>query len=204
MKLMAGIILAVAVSVHTVVAWDFSMAVAPMWHSTIFGPYFVAGAIFSGIAALILAMAVIRKTMRLEKYLTPPSSNGDSPEWKSWTPPSDDLKARADFIGRETVPVLSALLGEIEIVLKIARGMIPLLPGGKGGRLPLTHRGHMIANLAQCWRSLGRRPTSGPNSSFTAFSEAVFEAIGWPTDGVQAAVPDALMLLRYHPEKIIR
>ncbi|HMJ61631.1 MAG TPA: NrfD/PsrC family molybdoenzyme membrane anchor subunit, partial [Bryobacteraceae bacterium] len=66
MKLMAGIILAVAVSVHTVVAWDFSMAVAPMWHSTIFGPYFVAGAIFSGIAALILAMAVIRKTMRLE------------------------------------------------------------------------------------------------------------------------------------------
>src|SRR5439155_3451087 len=71
MKLMAGIILAVAVSVHTVVAWDFSMAVAPMWHSTIFGPYFVAGAIFSGIAALILAMAVIRKTMRLETYLTP-------------------------------------------------------------------------------------------------------------------------------------
>ena len=51
MKLMAGIILAVAVSVHTVVAWDFSMAIAPMWHSTIFGPYFVAGAIFSGIAA---------------------------------------------------------------------------------------------------------------------------------------------------------
>jgi len=71
MKLMAGIILAVAVSVHTVVAWDFSMAIAPMWHSTIFGPYFVAGAIFSGIAALILAMAVIRKTMRLEQYLTP-------------------------------------------------------------------------------------------------------------------------------------
>src|SRR5690348_1630252 len=71
MKLMAGIILAVAVSVHTVVAWDFSMAIAPMWHSTIFGPYFVVGAIFSGIAALILAMAVIRRTLRLEQYLTP-------------------------------------------------------------------------------------------------------------------------------------
>jgi molybdopterin-containing oxidoreductase family membrane subunit len=71
MKLMAGIILAVAVSVHTVVSWDFAMAIAPMWHSTIFGPYFVAGAIFSGIAALIIAMAVIRKTMRLEQYLTP-------------------------------------------------------------------------------------------------------------------------------------
>jgi molybdopterin-containing oxidoreductase family membrane subunit len=71
MKLMAGIILAVAVSVHTVVAWDFAMAIAPMWHSTIFGPYFVAGAIFSGIAALVLAMAVIRKGMGLEAYLEP-------------------------------------------------------------------------------------------------------------------------------------
>ena len=70
MKLMAGIILAVAVSVHTVVAWDFSMALAPMWHSTIFGPYFVAGAIFSGIAALLVAMASFRKSMHLEIYLT--------------------------------------------------------------------------------------------------------------------------------------
>jgi molybdopterin-containing oxidoreductase family membrane subunit len=70
MKLMAGIILSVAVSVHTVVAWDFSMSIAPMWHSSIFGPYFVVGAIFSGIAALVIAMAIIRKTMHLEKYLT--------------------------------------------------------------------------------------------------------------------------------------
>ncbi len=71
MKLMAGMILAVAVSVHTVVAWDFAMALAPMWHSTIFGPYFVVGAIFSGIAALLLIMAVIRKTMGLQAYLQP-------------------------------------------------------------------------------------------------------------------------------------
>jgi molybdopterin-containing oxidoreductase family membrane subunit len=70
MKLMACIILAVAVSVHTVVAWDFSMALAPMWHSTIFGPYFVAGAIFSGIAALIVVMATLRKVLHLEMYLT--------------------------------------------------------------------------------------------------------------------------------------
>lgn len=70
MKLMACIILAVAVSVHTVVAWDFAMAIAPMWHSTIFGPYFVAGAIFSGIAALILALVIIRKVLHLEFYLT--------------------------------------------------------------------------------------------------------------------------------------
>jgi molybdopterin-containing oxidoreductase family membrane subunit len=47
------------------------MANVPMWHSTIFGPYFVAGAIFSGIAALIIAMAVLRKFLHLEKYLLP-------------------------------------------------------------------------------------------------------------------------------------
>lgn len=70
MKLMACLILAVAISVHTVVAWDFAMTVAPMWHSTIFGPYFVVGAIFSGIAALILVMAALRKVLHLEAYLT--------------------------------------------------------------------------------------------------------------------------------------
>ena len=75
MKLMAGIILAVAVSVHTVVAWDFSMSVAPMWHSTIFGPYFVVGAIFSGIAALLIAMAIIRKAMHLEVFDSSPFQN---------------------------------------------------------------------------------------------------------------------------------
>src|SRR5678816_2148470 len=42
-----------------------------MWHSTIFGPYFVAGAIFSGIAALIIAMALLRKFLHLERYLLP-------------------------------------------------------------------------------------------------------------------------------------
>jgi molybdopterin-containing oxidoreductase family membrane subunit len=71
MKLMAGMILAVAVSVHSVVSFDFSMAIAPMWHSTIFAPYFVTGAIFSGIAALVLVMAALRRFLNLEKYLRP-------------------------------------------------------------------------------------------------------------------------------------
>jgi Ni/Fe-hydrogenase subunit HybB-like protein len=70
-QVMAVIIIPVAVSVHTIVSWDFAMAIQPMWHSTMFGPYFVAGAIFSGIAALILAMAVIRRVFHLENYLQP-------------------------------------------------------------------------------------------------------------------------------------
>jgi Ni/Fe-hydrogenase subunit HybB-like protein len=71
MHIMAIAILPVAVSVHTIVSFDFSMAPVPMWHSTIFGPYFVAGAIFSGIAALIVAMAFLRTFLRLEEYLHP-------------------------------------------------------------------------------------------------------------------------------------
>jgi molybdopterin-containing oxidoreductase family membrane subunit len=71
MHIMAIAIIPIAVSVHTIVSFDFSMAVVPMWHSTIFGPYFVAGAIFSGIAALIIAMALLRKFLHLEKYLLP-------------------------------------------------------------------------------------------------------------------------------------
>ena len=71
MQIMAIAIIPVAVSVHTIVSFDFSMATVPMWHSTIFGPYFVAGAIFSGIAALIIAMAALRKLLHLEAYLHP-------------------------------------------------------------------------------------------------------------------------------------
>jgi Ni/Fe-hydrogenase subunit HybB-like protein len=71
MQIMAIAILPVAVSVHTIVSFDFSMAPVPMWHSTIFGPYFVAGAIFSGIAALILAMAFLRRFLHLQQYLLP-------------------------------------------------------------------------------------------------------------------------------------
>jgi Ni/Fe-hydrogenase subunit HybB-like protein len=67
---MAVIIIPVAVSVHTVVSWVFGMTLRPGWHSTIFGPYFVVGAIFSGTAAIITAMAVFRRAYRLERYLT--------------------------------------------------------------------------------------------------------------------------------------
>ncbi len=70
LAIMAVTIIPVAVSVHTVISWVFSMTLRPGWHSTIFGPYFVVGAIYSGTAAIIFAMAVFRKTYHLEKYLT--------------------------------------------------------------------------------------------------------------------------------------
>jgi len=68
---MAIVVIPIAVSVHTVVSWVFAMTIQPMWHSTIFGPYFVVGAIFSGIAAIIIAMAIVRRVYALERYLQP-------------------------------------------------------------------------------------------------------------------------------------
>ena len=69
--MMAVLVVPIAVSVHTVVSFVFSMTLQPMWHSTIFGPYFVVGAIFSGTAALIVIMAVLRKVFHLDDYLQP-------------------------------------------------------------------------------------------------------------------------------------
>jgi len=62
-------VIPIAISVHTVISYIFSMTLQPGWHSTIFGPYFVVGAIFSGIAALLIAMIAFRKFLHLEQYL---------------------------------------------------------------------------------------------------------------------------------------
>ena len=57
-------------SVHSVVSWDFAMSNVPGWHTTIFPPYFVAGAIFSGLAMVITITIPMRTQFGLEKYLT--------------------------------------------------------------------------------------------------------------------------------------
>jgi Ni/Fe-hydrogenase subunit HybB-like protein len=64
-------VIPIAVSVHTVVSWVFGMQTQPMWHSTIFAPYFVTGAIFSGIATIVIVTIALRKIYHLEEYLTP-------------------------------------------------------------------------------------------------------------------------------------
>src|SRR5262249_58986768 len=69
MSIMAIAIIPVAVSVHTIVSFDFSMSPVPMWHSTMFGPYFVAGAGFRGLAARILPLAALRHVLPPLRHL---------------------------------------------------------------------------------------------------------------------------------------
>ncbi len=58
------------VSVHSVVSWDFAVALTPGWHSTLFPPYFVAGAILSGVAMVITILVPLRRAFRLESLIT--------------------------------------------------------------------------------------------------------------------------------------
>ena len=70
-SVMAVMIIPLAISVHTVVSWIFAMTLRPGWDSSIFGPYFVVGAIYSGAAAVVLAMCILRSVLHLEQYLEP-------------------------------------------------------------------------------------------------------------------------------------
>ncbi|GIV32157.1 MAG: molybdopterin oxidoreductase [Saprospiraceae bacterium] len=67
---LAGIATPLVLSVHTIVSFDFATSVIPGWHTTIFPPYFVAGAIFSGFAMVQTLMVITRKCFRLEEYIT--------------------------------------------------------------------------------------------------------------------------------------
>jgi len=58
------------ISVHSVVSWDFALGIVPGWHSTIFAPYFVAGAIHSGLAMVLTLMIPMRKIFRYEAFIT--------------------------------------------------------------------------------------------------------------------------------------
>ncbi len=69
MNIMMIVVVPIAVSVHTVISYIFAMTLQSGWHSTIFGPYFVVGAIFSGIAALFVAMIAFRSAFGLQGYL---------------------------------------------------------------------------------------------------------------------------------------
>ncbi|HUG00486.1 MAG TPA: NrfD/PsrC family molybdoenzyme membrane anchor subunit [Longimicrobiales bacterium] len=68
---LAALATPLVLSVHSVVSWDFAMSIVPGWHTTIFAPYFVAGAIFSGLAMVITILIPMRKAFGLQAYLTP-------------------------------------------------------------------------------------------------------------------------------------
>ncbi len=67
---LAGIATPLVFSVHSVVSMDFATSIIPGWHTTIFPPYFVSGAVFSGFAMVQTLLLIMRKVMKLESYIT--------------------------------------------------------------------------------------------------------------------------------------
>jgi Ni/Fe-hydrogenase subunit HybB-like protein len=67
---LAGISTPLVFSVHSIVSMDFATSIVPGWHTTIFPPYFVAGAIFSGFAMVLTLLLIMRKVFTLETYIT--------------------------------------------------------------------------------------------------------------------------------------
>ncbi|HAN30607.1 MAG TPA: hydrogenase, partial [Myxococcales bacterium] len=67
---LAGLAAPLVLSVHTIVSMDFATSVIPGWHTTVFPPYFVAGALFSGFAMVLTLLIIARKTQKLEHIIT--------------------------------------------------------------------------------------------------------------------------------------
>lgn len=68
-NILSFVIIPVMFSVHTGVSWNLSMSVQPGWHSAIFGPFFVVGALYSGVAAVIIVMILVRKAMGMGYFM---------------------------------------------------------------------------------------------------------------------------------------
>ena len=67
---LAALATPLVLSVHSVVSWDFAMSIVPGWHGTIFAPYFVAGAIYSGIGMVLTLIIPLRKVLKIEHLIT--------------------------------------------------------------------------------------------------------------------------------------
>jgi hypothetical protein len=129
------------------------------------------------------------------------NDHGPSPFGMRTPVEADDisLAERIFFAERRTMPVMVAILDDIGAALKSAQTRIVAPPPekqGSGGRKPLITRRYGLVNLAEFWCELGRRPTTGRTSKYGAFCEMVFDGIGWPTTGVNAALADAITTWR--------
>lgn len=69
--LLSALILPVFVSVHSIVSWDFAVSIVPVWHATVFAPYFVVGAVHSGVSAVVTLMVAMRWMFKWDKFIRP-------------------------------------------------------------------------------------------------------------------------------------
>jgi hypothetical protein len=105
-------------------------------------------------------------------------------------------EARFEFVSHRAVKTAAAVLKTIEAGIIGAQQVLDRQHGSKGGRKPLTYRHHLFIKLfiklAELWDDIGQQVSTGPKSNFAAFCESVTVSIGWPDEGIGAAVPKAV------------
>jgi hypothetical protein len=110
-------------------------------------------------------------------------------------------EARFQFVRQHPMKTLGAALKEIGRGLSEVLRTIDLQPRSRGGQEPLLYRHYAIVNLIEMWDEIGKQPSSGPNSACIAFCELVVVAMGWPSEGLSSAMPDAIDYWRHLPGK---
>lgn len=116
----------------------------------------------------------------------------------------DFTDAKFDFLRANPEKAIAAILLEIYQALAQSQHALNRQPGARGGRKKLQYRNDLLCMLAQIWELAGRRTSTSLKSDFATFCERVFEYVGLPTEGVVAAIPDALHCWRNLSQKRLK
>jgi hypothetical protein len=119
-------------------------------------------------------------------------------------PGRDETYPNYQFIRHRAPKVLQGLLQDLKSALASALTLLDSDPRARGGPHPLTYRMNVILNLANIWHQIGKTPVGTPGSDFAIFCELVFKAMGWPTDGLGSAIPDAIKDFRNRQKNTAR
>jgi hypothetical protein len=101
-------------------------------------------------------------------------------------------EARYQFVRQSPVKTTGTALKQMAAGLNEVLRAFDLQPRARGGQQPLIYRHYAICHLIAMWDEMGKEPSSTPKSDFAAFCEAVAGYIGWPSEGVSSAIPDAM------------
>ena len=101
-------------------------------------------------------------------------------------------EARYQFVRHRPGKTLGVALKQIAAGLHEVQRAFDHQPRSRGGQPPLIYRHYAICTLIAMWIEIGREPLSTPKSDFAAFCEAVAGYIGWPSEGMSSAIPDAM------------
>jgi hypothetical protein len=135
---------------------------------------------------------------------TPTRSGRPPPREDPREPTRDETYSNYRLIRYRAPETLEALLRDLASALASALTSLDADPRTRGGREPLEIRNAALLNLVNIWHRVGKKPVGTRNSEFAVFCQTVFEAVGWPTTGLDSAIPDAIKHWRNREENPAR